>query len=250
MNIVIIGSGNVAYHLAKAFTEKGISIAQLFGRNSEDLQSISEELKIPYSPEKIAIADLYIICVKDDAIAEISAQIPTENCLVAHTSGAVSIKSLVGKYRKAVLYPLQSFSKTKNLVYSEIPFFLDAETEEDKTELQNLVKIISDNIEFADDQKRKYIHLTAVFACNFTNHLYARAKEISDSQNIPFHYFFPLIDETTNKIHTLSPQKAQTGPAIRNDVEVLASHRNLLQNDEQLKIFDTLNESIKKMYDL
>ena len=168
--------------------------------------------------------------------------------MVAHTSGSVSREALSGNFRKSVFYPLQTFSKSKNLDYSKIPFFIDAENENDEEILKNLASKISKNVMLANDEKRKYIHLTAVFACNFVNHLYARAKEISDSQGIPFDYFLPLIDETTQKIHELEPKLAQTGPAIRNDEKVLKLHESLLTDEEKLKIYKTLNESIKKMY--
>ena len=248
MQIVLIGSGNVAFHLAKAFTEAQIPISQIFGRNTTELQKISEQFSIPFSTETLADADLYIISVSDSSIAEVSALIKNENVLVAHTSGSVSREALSGNYRKSVFYPLQTFSKSKNLDYSKIPFFIDAENENDEEILKNLASKISKNVMLANDEKRKYIHLTAVFACNFVNHLYARAKEISDSQGIPFDYFLPLIDETTQKIHELEPKLAQTGPAIRNDEKVLKLHESLLTDEEKLKIYKTLNESIKKMY--
>lgn len=248
MQIVIIGSGNVAFHLAKAFTEAQIPISQIFGRNTTELQKISEQFSIPFSTETLADADLYIISVSDSSIAEVSSLIKNKNALVAHTSGSVSREALSGNYRKSVFYPLQTFSKSKNLDYSKIPFFIDAENENDEEILKNLASKISKNVMIANDEKRKYIHLTAVFACNFVNHLYARAKEISDSQNIPFDYFLPLIDETTQKIHELEPKLAQTGPAIRNDEKVLKLHESLLTDEEKLKIYKTLNESIKKMY--
>jgi predicted short-subunit dehydrogenase-like oxidoreductase (DUF2520 family) len=248
MQIVLIGSGNVAFHLAKAFTEAQIPISQIFGRNTTELQKISEQFSIPFSTETLADADLYIISVSDSSIAEVSALIKNKNVLVAHTSGSVSREALSGNYRKSVFYPLQTFSKSKNLDYSKIPFFIDAENENDEEILKNLASKISKNVMLANDEKRKYIHLTAVFACNFVNHLYARAKEISDSQNIPFDYFLPLIDETTQKIHELEPKLAQTGPAIRNDEKVLKLHESLLTDEEKLKIYKTLNESIKKMY--
>lgn len=248
MQTVLIGSGNVAFHLAKAFTEAQIPISQIFGRNTTELQKISEQFSIPFSTETLADADLYIISVSDSSIAEVSALIKNENALVAHTSGSVSREALSGNYRKSVFYPLQTFSKSKNLDYSKIPFFIDAENENDEEILKNLASKISKNVMLANDEKRKYIHLTAVFACNFVNHLYARAKEISDSQNIPFDYFLPLIDETTQKIHELEPKLAQTGPAIRNDEKVLKLHESLLTDEEKLKIYKTLNESIKKMY--
>ena len=248
MQIVLIGSGNVAFHLAKAFSEAQIPISQIFGRNTTELQKISEQFSIPFSSETIADADLYIISVSDSSIAEVSSLIKNENALVAHTSGSVSREALSGNYRKSVFYPLQTFSKSKNLDYSKIPFFIDAENENDEEILKNLASKISKNVMLANDEKRKYIHLTAVFACNFVNHLYARAKEISDSQGIPFDYFLPLIDETTQKIHELEPKLAQTGPAIRNDEKVLKLHESLLTDEEKLKIYKTLNESIKKMY--
>ena len=248
MQIVLIGSGNVAFHLAKAFSEAQIPISQIFGRNTTELQKISEQFSIPFSTETLADADLYIISVSDSSIAEVSSLIKNENVLVAHTSGSVSREALSGNYRKSVFYPLQTFSKSKNLDYSKIPFFIDAENENDEEILKNLASKISKNVMLANDEKRKYIHLTAVFACNFVNHLYARAKEISDSQGIPFDYFLPLIDETTQKIHELEPKLAQTGPAIRNDEKVLKLHESLLTDEEKLKIYKTLNESIKKMY--
>ena len=248
MQIVLIGSGNVAFHLAKAFTEAQIPVSQIFGRNTTELQKISEQFSIPSSTETLADADLYIISVSDSSIAEVSSLIKNKNALVAHTSGSVSREALNGNYRKSVFYPLQTFSKSKNLDYSKIPFFIDAENENDEEILKNLASKISKNVMLANDEKRKYIHLTAVFACNFVNHLYARAKEISDSQGIPFDYFLPLIDETTQKIHELEPKLVQTGPAIRNDEKVLKLHESLLTDEEKLKIYKTLNESIKKMY--
>lgn len=248
MQIVLIGSGNVAFHLAKAFSEAQIPVSQIFGRNTTELQKISEQFSIPSSTETLADADLYIISVSDSSITEVSSLIKNKNVLVAHTSGSVSREALSGNYRKSVFYPLQTFSKSKNLDYSKIPFFIDAENENDEEILKNLASKISKNVMLANDEKRKYIHLTAVFACNFVNHLYARAKEISDSQGIPFDYFLPLIDETTQKIHELEPKLAQTGPAIRNDEKVLKLHESLLTDEEKLKIYKTLNESIKKMY--
>lgn len=250
MKIVIIGSGNVAYHLAKAFTHSEIPILQIFGRNENAFKDIANELKIPYSTEKLAEADLYIISVKDDAIAEVSAMIKVENVLVAHTSGSTSKEILVGNYRKASFYPLQTFSKQKALDYTKIPFFIDANDEADREILKNLAQKISKNVMFVDDEKRKYIHLTAVFACNFVNHLWARAKEISDNQGVPFEYFLPLIDETTDKIHYLDPKQAQTGPAVRNDQKILAIHEQIIENEEQKQIYKILNQSIKKMYEL
>jgi predicted short-subunit dehydrogenase-like oxidoreductase (DUF2520 family) len=249
MQIVIIGSGNVAYHMAKAFTLKGISLVQIFGRNEKELSKISEELHIPYSTGQLEDADLYIICVSDNSVEEVSGIVAKKDTLVAHTSGSLPKEVLAGTYRKASFYPLQTFSKSKELEYEKIPFFIEAENEEDKKTLFELASKISENVMESDHEKRKYIHLTAVFACNFVNHLFSRAKEISDSQEIPFDYFLPLIDETVQKIHEIEPKKAQTGPAVRNDVRILELHEQLLK-DESLEIYKTMNHSIQKMYEL
>ncbi|MDQ1098217.1 MULTISPECIES: Rossmann-like and DUF2520 domain-containing protein [Chryseobacterium] len=249
MQIVIIGSGNVAFHLAKAFMLSQIPVAQIFGRNEQELKSISSALNIPFSTERLEKADLYLICVSDNAVEGVSDIIEEKNCLVAHTSGSLPKEILKGQYRKASFYPLQTFSKAKELKYSEIPFFIEAENAEDLTILSGLASRISGHVMESTYEKRKYIHLTAVFACNFVNHLFSRAKEISDSQEIPFDYFLPLIDETVQKIHSVEPKKAQTGPAVRNDRRILELHEELLQG-ESLEIYKTMNHSIQKMYEL
>lgn len=248
MKTVIIGSGNVAYHLAKALSLSNIEVVQIFGRNKNELQKISDALQIPFSDSELAEADVYLIAVSDNSVAEVSKQVLFKNALVAHTSGSLPKEILEGNYRKASFYPLQTFSKSKVLDYSKIPLFVEAENEYDLNILKNLAAAISENVMESSYEKRKYIHLTAVFACNFVNHLYARAKEISDSQNIPFEYFLPLIDETTEKIHHLEPKLAQTGPAVRNDERVLKLHEELIFSEEHRKIYQLMNESIKKMY--
>ncbi|WP_027387298.1 Rossmann-like and DUF2520 domain-containing protein [Chryseobacterium gregarium] len=249
MQTVIIGSGNVAYHFAKAFVLNAIPVAQIFGRNEEQLKSISEELHIPFSTKKLNESDIYIICVSDESVGEVSRLITEKNCLVAHTSGSLPIDILAGKYRKSSLYPLQTFSKLKTLDYHQIPFFIEAENREDMKTLSDIASAISRNVMESTYEKRKYIHLTAVFACNFVNHLFSRAKEISDAQEIPFDYFLPLIDETVQKIHEIEPKSAQTGPAVRNDKRILELHEQLLK-DESLDIYKTMNHSIQKMYEL
>lgn len=249
MQTVIIGSGNVAYHLAKAFVQNGISLAQIFGRNEKELDKISEELNIPNSTTNLVEADLYIICVSDGSIGAVSKLITKRDSLVAHTSGSLPKEILEGEYKKSSFYPLQTFSKTKDLDYKKIPFFIETENEEDQKILTDLASKISDNVMESTHEKRKYIHLTAVFACNFVNHLFARAKEISDAQEIPFDYFLPLINETVQKINEIDPKSAQTGPAVRNDQRVLELHEQLLK-DESLEIYKTINHSIKKMYQL
>lgn len=248
MKIVILGSGNVAYHLAKTLKQSSADIIQIFGRNAEHLAQISSELGIPTSTTTLADADLYIISVSDSSVTEVSKLPNKPNALVVHTAGSLPLESLQGNYRKGVFYPLQTFSKSRALDYSQIPFFIEAEHKSDEEILKSLALKISDKVAVADYQKRKYIHLTAVFACNFTNHLFTKAKEISDSQSIPFSYFLPLIDETVQKIHILEPKQAQTGPAIRNDIPTLSLQKQLLASlPSHLLLYETLSQSILAM---
>lgn len=248
MKIIIIGTGNVAFHLAKAFHLHQISVEQIFGRNVLEGEKIAHEIGSQFSTDHLAEADLYLIAVADSAVPEVSKLIKNKNALVAHTSGSLTKEVLIGNYKKACFYPLQTFSKGKSLNYSQIPFFVEAQNEADEKLLVDLALKISNKVQVADYEKRKYIHLTAVFACNFVNHLFARAKELSDSQSIPFDYFLPLIDETVEKIHFLDPKLAQTGPAVRNDQRILELHKKLLHDPQLVKIYTTLNHSILEMY--
>lgn len=250
MEIIIIGTGNVAYHLTKALIQNKIPVKQIFGRNEKALEMFSKEFQIPSSHERLESAALYIIAVSDASVEEVSRYITQEDCLVAHTSGSLPKEVLQGSYRKASFYPLQTFSKTKDLDYSQIPFFIETESETDFNLLEKLGRSISEKVMAANYEKRKYIHLTAVFSCNFVNHLFSIAKEISDSQQIPFDFFLPLIDETVEKIHHLHPKEAQTGPAVRNDKRVLSLHEVLLADSEYLELYQMLNASIQKMYRL
>ncbi|HCD9233695.1 TPA: DUF2520 domain-containing protein [Elizabethkingia anophelis] len=250
MTTVIIGSGNVAWHMAKAFKEAGIDLIQLYGRNEQELKKLSLEINVEYSTNQLKQADFYLICTSDKAIAEVSKQIPYEQALVAHTSGSLSRDVLEGSYRKASFYPLQTFSKSRKLDYSKIPLFVDAGWESDNILLTDLAKKISTNVMRINHEQRKQMHLSAVFACNFVNHLYAQAEIICKQNDISFSYLLPLIEETADKIKTISPKDAQTGPAVRNDQNIIKFQENLIVNPNQLNIYKILTESITKMYEL
>ncbi|EPL7678007.1 DUF2520 domain-containing protein [Elizabethkingia anophelis] len=250
MTTVIIGSGNVAWHMAKAFKEAGIDLIQLYGRNEQELKKLSLEINVEYSTNQLKQADFYLICTSDKAIAEVSKQIPYEQALVAHTSGSLSRDVLEGSYRKASFYPLQTFSKSRKLDYSKIPLFVDAGWESDNILLTDLAKKISTNVMRINHEQRKQMHLSAVFACNFVNHLYAHAEIICKQNDISFNYLLPLIEETADKIKTISPKDAQTGPAVRNDQNIIKFQENLIVNPNQLNIYKILTESITKMYEL
>lgn len=246
IRITLIGSGNVAQHLIKAFSKsETVEIAQVFSRKKETLASLIEYDKIVNNFEELKEADLYIIAVSDNAISEVSKQLPFNNQLVVHTSGTASIETLDNKNRKGVFYPLQTFSKNKDIDFSIIPICLEAENTFDFRVLETVAKSISNAVFPINSEQRKALHVAAVFVNNFTNHLYQIGKEICDENQVSFEILKPLIQETAEKIKSLDPIDAQTGPAKRNDSSTIEAHLGYLNNENQKEIYNILTQSIQ-----
>jgi predicted short-subunit dehydrogenase-like oxidoreductase (DUF2520 family) len=246
IKVVIIGSGNVAQHLIKAFAKsKKIDIVQVFSRQKDAVTPLLDSNKITNDFNDLAEADLYIIAVSDDAIAAVSSQLPFENRLVVHTSGSVSLNSLDKKNRKGSFYPLQTFSKKAEVDFNQIPIFLESENQTDIELLEKVATTISDKVYKINSEQRKALHVSAVFVNNFVNHLYQIGNEICIENNVPFEVLKPLILETANKIMVLSPKEAQTGPAIRSDEQTISSHLDFLLDENQKNIYKTLTQSIQ-----
>lgn len=246
IRITIIGSGNVAQHLIKAFTKSElVEIVQVYSRKKETLSSLIEFDKITSDFEELLESDLYIIAVSDKAIADVSKQLPFQNRIVVHTSGAASLDVLDAKNRKGVFYPLQTFSKNKEIDFSIIPLCLEAENTFDFRVLETVAKSISNAVFAINSDQRKALHVAAVFVNNFTNHLYQIGQEICTEHQVPFEILRPLIQETAEKINTLNPVDAQTGPAKRNDSVTIESHLAYLTNENQKNIYKLLTQSIQ-----
>jgi predicted short-subunit dehydrogenase-like oxidoreductase (DUF2520 family) len=243
MKVILLGSGNVATHLFQAFTKANeIEVVQVFSRTlSKDFPETLQTSDF----SKIAEADVYIICVSDSAILSVSSHLQFENRLVVNTSGSSDLNSLNSKNNKGVFYPLQTFTKNKPIDFSEIPICLEAETVSDFNLLEKLAKSISKNVYSISAAQRKVLHVSAVFVCNFTNHLYQIGNEICLKNNIPFEILQPLIIETAEKIKLLSPRNAQTGPAVRNDQKTIEKHIDFLTNENQKEIYKILTKSIQ-----
>jgi predicted short-subunit dehydrogenase-like oxidoreductase (DUF2520 family) len=246
IQISIIGSGNVAQHLIKAFTKcKGIEIVQVFSRKKDSLAHLIDAEKITSHFSDLKEADLYVISVTDNAISEVAEQLPFQNRLVVHTSGTTSIAALNSKNRRGVFYPLQTFSKDKAVDFSVIPVCLEAENKQDHTILETVAKSISNAVFSISSEQRKAIHISAVFVNNFTNHLYQIGLQICEEHQVPFEILKPLIQETAEKIQTLTPIDAQTGPAKRHDSETIDAHLNYLTDENQKNIYKILTQSIQ-----
>ncbi|PKB18420.1 Rossmann-like and DUF2520 domain-containing protein [Flavobacterium sp. 5] len=246
IKITIIGSGNVAQHLIDAFAKsKAIDIIQVFSRNQKQIISNLDPSKITNDWNALAEADLYIIAVSDDAIANVSSHLTFENRLVVHTSGTAPLTSLDNKNRKGVFYPLQTFTKGKPIDFKTIPFCLETQFEEDYAILEKVAHSISNNIYAIDSHQRKALHVAAVFVNNFTNYLYQLGNEICLENHVSFDILKPLILETAEKLLTLSPQDAQTGPAKRNDISTIEAHESFLSDENQSTIYKILTQSIQ-----
>lgn len=247
ITINIIGSGNVAQHLISVFqqTEK-VMLQQVFSRKKENINHLISDEKIVLHYSDLKPADITIISVTDDAIAEVSNQLPFENQLVVHTSGSVGLDALHAKNRKGVFYPLQTFSKSKAIDFKAVPICIEAENVLDYTILETTAKSISDKVFKISSEQRQSLHVAAVFSCNFVNHLYQLGKEICDDNQVPFEILMPLIQETADKIKTLSPLEAQTGPAKRNDQKIIEKHLYFLDDKNKKEIYQLLTQSIQK----
>ena len=246
IKVVLIGSGNVTHHLIEAFAKSPIvEVIQVFARQKKSINPLFDFNKITSDYDDLVPADLYIIAVSDDAIANVSSQLPFKNRLVVHTSGSVAINSLDAKNRKGIFYPLQTFTKNKAVDFRQIPICLESENESDYELLKNVAESISNAVFKIDSQQRKALHVSAVFVNNFVNHLYQIGNEICEENKVPFEIVKPLLLETANKVMTLAPKEAQTGPAKRNDTVTIATHLDFLSNENQKNIYKILTQSIQ-----
>lgn len=245
IKVILLGSGNVATHLFQAFSKVSeVEVIQVFSRTiSKDFPESIQTSDFA----QILEADVYIISVSDNAIAEVSNQLPFENRLVVHTSGSTDFDVLDAKNKRGVFYPLQTFSKNKTVDFSEIPICLETENISDYEILEKLAELISKSVNKIDGNQRKALHVSAVFVCNFVNHLYEIGNEICLENHIPFEILQPLIEETAQKIKTLSPKEAQTGPAVRNDNKTIEKHIDFLTDENQKDIYKILTKSIQNV---
>jgi predicted short-subunit dehydrogenase-like oxidoreductase (DUF2520 family) len=254
MKIVCLGSGNVATHLANAFIASGADLVQVWSKTLANAQALANVLNcqaITYLSEVDSNADLYLICVKDDAIAAVAAQLKGVKGLVVHTSGATALTVFepIGIKQYGVLYPLQTFSKSRDMDFSKIPLCLEGNSPETTIALLTIAAKLSPLIYKVSSEDRKLLHLAAVFACNFTNHLYQLSAEILQQKGLDFDMLKPLILETAEKVQTALPKEVQTGPAVRHDELTMQKHLQLLKGTPELaEIYETLSKSIKKTY--
>ncbi|MFM1878950.1 MAG: hypothetical protein RLZZ241_1816 [Bacteroidota bacterium] len=250
IQVVIIGSGNVAYHLHRALLDaKGIALLQLVGRNNRSFTGFDSGVPTVCSMAEIVDADLYLVAVSDDAIGVVFEQLQDKKGLIAHTSGGVNYTGKTDTNRFGVFYPLQTFSRTRDINFNSIPILLEAQQSNDLELLKTIAIAIGGIPIPTTSNSRNAIHLAAVFANNFTNHLCYLASEICTENGVDSNLLLPLYKETMSKLEVLSPKAAQTGPAKRGDLKTQEIHSQLLGPGLNLDLYKLLSLSIKKTYE-
>lgn len=251
MKIVLIGAGNLATNLGHALLEAGNDILQVYSRTAGSATVLADSLGgSPVTDlDKInSNADVYIVAVKDSVIADIVPHLCKGRAekVFLHTAGSIPIDVFKGMaLHYGVLYPMQTFSKDKILSFSNIPCFVEGNDDMAVNTVIALAKSISTRVFPLNSTTRKQMHLAAVFACNFVNHCYEISSEILAKHGIPFEVMLPLIDETANKVHSLPPVEAQTGPAVRYDQNVIRMQSDLLKDNPLFKqIYECMSISI------
>ncbi len=251
MEIVMIGSGNVAAVLGRKFRAAGHNILQVYSRNASEASKLAYEWDTESTNYKSLInpgADVYIIAVSDDAIEDVAGGLKLPGKVVAHTAASVP-KEVLEKVSAhyGVFYPLQSLRKEMPEL-PDTPVFFDGNDEKSKNILSALARSISaENVRQADNNERAKLHVAAVIVSNFTNHLYTLAEDYCRQEGLDFSQLLPLINETASRVKEISPRLSQTGPASRHDGETIHRHLELLKDHPQLKnIYILLTESIQQ----
>lgn len=249
-DIVIIGAGNVGCHLARKFHAASCNITQVAGRREANVKSLAGDVGAAHTLdlEKVITGqDLYILALPDEVMEDILPKLPLTNELIVHTSGSVPM-NILAPYSEnyGVFYPLQTFTRRRQIDMKEVPVFVEANRIDNENLLVDLGKNLSEKVMVVDSVRRQYLHIAAVFASNFSNHMYDIARSVLEEQGLDFDLLSPLIMETAAKATSLGPDKAQTGPARRSDLKVMEKHLEMLRgNKAAMEIYRRISDSIK-----
>lgn len=253
MKITLIGAGNLATNLGKALRKAGHAIVQVYSRTRQSADQLAERLGATATTDLAAVtadAEVYVIAVKDSVlpavIKELSQVEPLAGKTFLHTAGSVPMSVFEGCFRNyGVLYPMQTFSKDKEVEFSEIPIFVEGSNDGVTARTRQLAESVSQRVEECSSEQRRMLHLSAVFVCNFVNHCYALSAKLLERHGLSFDVMLPLIDETARKVHTMHPAEAQTGPAARNDTNVMDAQMKLLSDlPEVRELYRMMSQSI------
>lgn len=250
--ISIIGAGNLSWHLAPALEAAGHLVKEIYSRDISKATTITSRLyhAVPKDDLDFSASEsnVFILSISDNSIKEVAGQLQLpKNVFVAHTSGTTDIDTLEKFENTAVLYPLQTFSKSRKIAFTQVPICLEAGNEVSRQVFEQIAQSISRDIRYLDSEKRKGLHLAAVFACNFTNHLLGIASHILQCEDLPSNILHAIISETINKAMETNPFDVQTGPAVRDDRNTIAAHLHMLADIPEFgAIYRAISESIQE----
>ena len=253
MDIVFVGAGRLATQFAKALHAKGHTIQAVYSRTMESAQALCSMVGGVPTDDISSLplyADVYILAVKDSALPELIPQLvkDREGRPMFHTAGSVPM-SVFGELRHhGVIYPMQTFSKERDVDFSRIPVFIEANNYLALHIANMVATAVSDHVTELSSEDRRHLHLAAVFANNFANHCFAFSAQLLEQHGLTFDVMLPLIEETAAKVHTMHPRVAQTGPAVRYDEQVLEAQKALLADEPLMQqIYDLMSKSIHKL---
>jgi predicted short-subunit dehydrogenase-like oxidoreductase (DUF2520 family) len=251
VKIILVGAGNVATHLGIALRKAKHEILQVFSRSESAVHALSKTLKCSYTTDQHAVfpdADLYIISISDQALKNFLKTFPIRNKILVHTSGSVPMKVFGSRYKDhGVIYPVQTFSKERSIRFNEVPLLIEGSNAKCLSKISAAASSVSPYVFEMNSTDRRTVHLSAVIANNFSNHLFVLAEKVLMKKNIPFPLLDPLLHETVIKAIKLGPHDAQTGPAKRGDTAIIEEHLKMLKNDQALqKIYREISENIEK----
>ena len=247
--IVFLGAGNLAVRLSLALKSAHFNVVQVFNRSENPAKELAKQLGAEFTTSPSGVindADIYMLALADSAWDDVLPKVDFKNNLIVHSSGSMPLDALRPYSENiGVLYPLQTFSKQRRVSFYEIPVFVEANSARNEEMLFRIGQEISQSVSHMDSEKRLFLHIAAVFSCNFVNHCYALGEELLNSKDIPFDVLKPLIDETAKKVMEMSPHKAQTGPAVRFDENIIEKHLEALRDFPIAReLYNSISKSI------
>jgi predicted short-subunit dehydrogenase-like oxidoreductase (DUF2520 family) len=247
ITVVIIGSGNIAQAIIKACQNTDIDIVGIYSRNHEKLVEIAKQNNINYFENTSHIptnADLYLLCVNDDAIENVSNNLVVNGGLVVHFSGLKSINEITKHKNKAVFWPIESINKNTFVTFKDTPICIEANSEINLTIIESFAKSVSNNVININSSNRQYLHLAATITNNFSNHLINLAKNELENQHLNYNLLKNLLSKSINNAFLFDPNTIQTGPAVRNDTNTMNDHLSLIKNDNLKSLYKLFSKSI------
>ena len=248
-SIVVLGTGNLANQWVATFSHaKDINLLAIVGRSGKSQAAFPGSIPLISTKEPIPDADLYLLAVSDGAISEVSEKLEGKKGIIAHCSGAVALEAIIPSGRRAVFYPLQTFTGGHTIPMDGVPICIEAEAAKDAEILSHLAQKISGRSQLVSSDKRKILHLAAVVVNNFANHLYFHAGRILEKNELDLDLLQPLMGQTVLKLQEMDAYEAQTGPARRGDLQTIADHKMLIRDKGFAEIYRLLSSSIQSLY--